>query len=441
MKYSQFNAIIPYGNDCYALYNSFEQRVIFLAEELKQILENSVKQGVDTLQEIHPTFFNYLLENKYLVANDLNEINAVKKISKKVDNNSSQFFLTINPTMNCNFKCWYCYETHIRKSRIDENTSESIKNFIAKTAGNRKLKYFHLSFFGGEPLLYFKHDVVPIIEYFLSVCKEKGINYGIGFTTNGYLIDDNLIDFFNSNEIKPSFQITFDGYKDAHDTVRYATKTRGTYDTIVENCKKLLKNDFSVRARINYTDKNIADCFKIIDDFADVSENNKKENLIFDFHRVWQNDSADDTSDLMKDNAKKMRDNGFRTSVKFSPNNVLQSCYADKNNSAVINYNSDIYKCTARDFLPENRVGYLSAEGVLVWNEGYLQRRSNAKFHNAPCLKCCILPLCNGGCSQHALEHLEIGDDYCVFHADKGEIERIIRTKIEEILDVQAKDK
>ncbi|MDR1654013.1 MAG: SPASM domain-containing protein, partial [Prevotellaceae bacterium] len=439
--YSQFNAIIPFENGCYALYNSFEQRVIFLAEELKQILENSIKLGIDTLKEIHPTFFDNLLVNKFLVANNFNEIEAVKKISKKIDNNQNQFLLTINPTLNCNFKCWYCYETHIRNSRIDSATSESIKKFISKTAENKKLKYFHLSFFGGEPLLYFKQDVIPVIEHFLSVCKKRDISYGVGFTTNGYLVDDDLIAFFNFNEIKPSFQITFDGNKPAHDEVRYATKTRGSYDTIVKNCKKLLGNDFSVRARINYTDKNIVDCFRIIDDFTEMSEKTKKDNLIFDFHRVWQNDSVDSTADLMQYNAKKMRDNGFQTSVKFSPNNVLQSCYADKTNSVVINYNGDIYKCTARDFLPENRVGYLSEEGILVWNEGYLERRKNAKFNNAPCLKCCILPLCNGGCSQHALEHLETGNDYCVFHADRGEIERIIKTKIEEILDAQAKKK
>ena len=53
-------------------------------------------------------------------------------------------------------------------------------------------------------------------------------------------------------------QITFDGYKEEHDEVRYVSKTRGSYSNIVENIKKILSYDnFFVQARINYTDKNI----------------------------------------------------------------------------------------------------------------------------------------------------------------------------------------
>jgi radical SAM additional 4Fe4S-binding domain len=104
----------------------------------------------------------------------------------------------------------------------------------------------------------------------------------------------------------------------------------------------------------------------------------------------------------------------------------------------VVNYNGDLYKCTARDFLPENRVGYLSEVGELIWNKGYIEKRMSAKFNNKPCLDCKIMPLCNGGCSQHALDHLQSGDEYCVFHRDRDEINRIIETKIDEIVEAQA---
>ena len=57
---------------------------------------------------------------------------------------------------------------------------------------------------------------------------------------------------------------------------------------------------------------------------------------------------------------------------------------ASKRNSAVINYNGDIFKCTARDFTTVQRAGYLSDEGELVWENDYLNRRMNAKFNNKP---------------------------------------------------------
>lgn len=113
---------------------------------------------------------------------------------------------------------------------------------------------------------------------------------------------------------------------------------------------------------------------------------------------------------------------------------VRNSCYADKRNSATINYNGDIYKCTARDFTKANRAGYINEEGELVWENDYLTKRMDVKFKNKPCLTCKIMPLCNGGCSQHALESLIQGKEYCVFNGDENEKNKVIKTKIDEIL-------
>lgn len=112
--------------------------------------------------------------------------------------------------------------------------------------------------------------------------------------------------------------------------------------------------------------------------------------------------------DVINKNILHIKDKGFNVSVKYAPNNVKEFCYADKRNSAVINYNGDIYKCTARDFKRENRLGYITEEGQLIWENNSLENRMNSKFKNKPCLLCSILPICNGGCTQHALEHLQI---------------------------------
>ena len=51
----------------------------------------------------------------------------------------------------------------------------------------------------------------------------------------------------------------------------------------------------------------------------------------------------------------------------------------------VINYNADIYKCTARDFTKQNRARYIDDEGELIWENDYLERRMVSKFQNKPC--------------------------------------------------------
>ena len=440
MKYSQFNSLLKYKGEKFVLYNSFEQKFIFLDERLKEILEQKIEDNIDSLALIHPTFYDYLKDHHFLVDDNCDEVQNVMDVSKQIDENPLIYMLTINPTMNCNFKCWYCYETHVRKSRLNAVISDAIKKLIFKIGENEEIQYFNLSFFGGEPLIYFK-DVKPIIDTYLSLCKETDRRPRVSFTTNGYLINDSLIEYFNKKEISLSFQITLDGYKDDHDKIRYSNKAKGSYDVIIRNIRKLIDNNFFVRVRINYTNENIHNCYKIAEDFIETTKEQRQNNFIFDFHGVWQEKFSEDTSMIMMATAKEIRDLGFKTSIKYSFNNVLDSCYADKVNSAVINYNGDVYKCTARDFSHENRVGYLNEDGEIIWNDGYLEIRRNVKFQNKPCLSCKVLPLCNGGCAQHAMDHLEKkSNSYCIFPKDSGEIEKIIETKIDEVIETYNKE-
>ena len=438
MKISQYTSIVPYKNK-FALYNSFENKVVFIEKELKDLV-NENKHNIKNIENIHPTFFQYIKRGKFIVENDLDELKKVKDLSYDIDNNDDSFLLTVNPTMNCNFRCWYCYETRIKDSRINISMLDSIKKFITNTIKESRIKFFSLSFFGGEPLLFFNKNVTPLIDHIQKESKEYNKEFYISFTTNGYLINDKFIEYFLTKNIPVYLQITFDGNREQHDKVRYINNKRGSYDEIVKNIKRILLYDiFTVRARINYTSENVKSCFEIMDDFVDLPEIIKESRLVFDFHRVWQDDREDELGDVINENIQHIKDKGFNVSVKYAPNNVKESCYADKRNSAVINYNGDIYKCTARDFKREHRLGYRTEEGQLIWENNSLENRMNSKFKNKPCLLCSILPICNGGCTQHALEHLQEGEDYCVYFFSKEEINRVILSKIDEIVTLYEK--
>ncbi|MDN3548780.1 radical SAM/SPASM domain-containing protein [Mucilaginibacter aquaedulcis] len=433
MKFSQFNAVLPYGEK-YALYNAFTQKVIFMEGVLNDLLQAAVVEGVDELHEVHPTFYQYLKDQSFLVDNDVDEVDKVKKLSKSYDENLNSFWLTVNPSMNCNFKCWYCYETHVKSSRLNSEMIGKINMFIEKTAAKPGMRYFPLSFFGGEPLLYFKKEVTPIIDAYVDACRLHQIKPSVSFTTNGYLIDEEFISYFKNKGISCSLQITLDGYKEQHDLVRFVSANKGSYDQIIANIKLLVTNGFFVRIRINYTDKNVVGTYQIAQEFVELGSEIIEKHLLIDYQRVWQNDQIDNTFHVVNENADKIAETGITVTTTYSPDNVKNSCYADKRNSAVINYNGDIFKCTARDFTTVKRAGYLTDKGTLFWENDYLERRMNAKFNNKPCLTCKIMPLCNGGCSQHAMEHIESGQDYCVHHGDENEKMRIVKTKIDEIV-------
>lgn len=432
MKYSQFNSIISY-KDKFALFNSFTQKFILIDPLLKDLLTAAKSEGIDGLEEVHPTFYAYLQKEAFLVPEGTDEVGKVKQMVKEIDENHNSFLLTINPTMNCNFKCWYCYETHIKKSSLTEEMINRIGLFIKKTTEKPQVHWFNVAFFGGEPLLYFKRDVAPIILKLKEQCESNSVDYSISFTTNGYLVNDEFIRFFKENNLMCSLQITLDGYKEKHDLVRYVSSTKGSYEVIIKNIKSLLLNGFAVRLRINYTSENIQDTHKIAEEFDDIPFAVKKELLLIDYHRVWQDAKVDDLGITVEENITKMRSAGIN--VKYmAPDNVRDSCYADKRNSAVINYNGDIFKCTARDFTTVQRAGYLSEEGDLIWENNYLERRMSAKFNNKPCLSCRLLPICNGGCSQHAMESLG-GDDYCVYYGDDNMKDNVVKSKIDEIVE------
>jgi uncharacterized protein len=430
MKLSRYNNIVPYKSK-YALFNAFSKKVIFIEPLLKDLLESAAHHGVEELAQVHPQFYDYLCRHEFIIDDSVDELERLKEKVWAIDNATHTFQLTINPTMNCNFKCWYCYETHIKNSRLSEEGVARILRFIQRTVEqNPDLRHFIISFFGGEPLLYFEHNVKPLISEAKRLLQEAGVSLSLHFTTNGYLINEAMIDFFLKEDLLPSFQITLDGDEQTHNRVRYVNEKKGSYREIVHNIKQLAIAGLGVSVRINYTAANIASVKQVPYDFAELPAE-AKSRISFSFHRVWQ-DTEGDVKEEVAAAMEAVRAAGFPAIEQSAVDAVEASCYADKRQSAVINYNGDVYKCTARDFKPENRVGYLAETGEIVWEDDHLEKRMNIKFRNRPCLSCRIQPLCNGGCSQQAIEH--VGEDYCVYNGDEREKDYVVIQHIERIL-------
>ena len=423
LKLSQFNTYLPY-TDNNLLYNAFTDHFIIVKPILKELLDAAENEdNLEGLENYHPLFYKELRENGFIVDEQLDEVGEVKKISKKVDGNTSSYMLTINPTMGCNFKCWYCYETHIQGSKMEQPIINKVLSFIENEKNNNEtLESFSLSFFGGEPLIYYRQAVVPLLEGAKKIFENTNINFNSSFTTNGYLIDQEKIDFLKEHNVF-GMQITLDGSQEFHDKVRYVNKSKGSYYEIINNIKLLAKNGMQVTMRINFTQENFISCIDIADDFKDL-EIEFKKNILVDFHQVWQDEDKGNVSTVPA--VDKFMSAGFNIrSQATNLNNVVQSCYADKNNSATINYNGEVFKCTARDFTTENSLGTLENDGTIKWKPEY-ERRQNAKFKNPPCLECKLLPICNGGCSQHAYEYLDSENGYCVFGFNEHKKDELI---------------
>jgi uncharacterized protein len=295
-----------------------------------------------------------------------------------------------------------------------------IKNHIDFIATNyNKLKSFKLSWFGGEPLLNYEDNLKPILIYAYN--KFNKIDFYSTITTNGLLVNkDNVNDFVKYN--LHDFQITLDGNKTEHNKVRYISKSRGSYDRIIKNIVLLAKNKINVKVRINYTQSTLNN----IEELADFFISNKEylPFITFDFHQVWQEEL--DLSNLLKEKLAYFRSNGLISSSRSDIDSFKDPCYADKQMHATINYNGEVFKCTARDFITSNKEGDLLDNGEIKWNNKYFDRLSS-KLNNKPCQDCSILPVCGGGCSQTAIENMN--NDYCVLDFDEKQKINLIKDK------------
>ena len=417
VKFSRYNNYVFYDN-YYILHNGVTSNFLLLEQDLYDLLNAAVNENnLEYLQEIHKDFYDALLNEGFLVDNEKNELQDLLKEFHDLTYDDSHFEVHINPTMNCNFKCWYCYETHIKKSRLDEKTIKKIQllfNSIVKD--NHSLKTFQLNWFGGEPLLYFDSIVEQILGYAYNLFTDNNVKFNSVFTSNGLLINNKVIEACKKYNVN-AFQITLDGHKERHDKVRFVSEKRGSYDEIVKNIKMLVENEILVNVRINCSSETLDGLEKIAKDFTDVKN---RQFIMFDFHDVWQNEKklADN---ILVEYMDYFRMEGFFVQS-LNLNTFRKMCYADRKNMVNINYDGNLYKCTARDFTEENSEGVLGESGDLIWNYKH-EVRLESKYKNPPCLKCSYLPICGSGCSQLAVESKE---EYCVYDFDENKKKKML---------------
>jgi len=140
----------------------------------------------------------------------------------------------------CNLNCSYCFASqgkyHGDRAVMSFEVGKRALDFLIENSGTRR--NLEVDFFGGEPLMNF--DVVKqLVAYARSIEKEKGKNFRFTLTTNGMLIDDDVIDFANrecSNVV-----LSLDGRKEIHDAYRVDYAGNGSWDKIVPKFQKLVE--------------------------------------------------------------------------------------------------------------------------------------------------------------------------------------------------------
>lgn len=220
MKWSIYNELIENSEntDIFTVFNTLREKYFTLDIALKDIILVGMND-VSSIEDIHPELYNHLVSESFIIPDNVDEVSeCVQMINKKFSSNA-HLRITINPTLDCNLRCWYCYENHLKGSCMETKTIDALVRFIECQAQSDTLKKIQLSFFGGEPLLKYHQVVKPIVKQCSDICHKFNKSFMVSFTTNGVCLTSTVVNELKELSSEVSVQVAFDGNRELHDSV------------------------------------------------------------------------------------------------------------------------------------------------------------------------------------------------------------------------------
>ncbi|MBP3542253.1 MAG: thioether cross-link-forming SCIFF peptide maturase [Clostridia bacterium] len=148
--------------------------------------------------------------------------------------------LCLHVAHTCNLNCSYCFASqgkyHGDRAVMSFEVGKRALDFLMENSGTRR--NLEVDFFGGEPLMNFQ-VVKDLVAYARSMEKEKGKNFRFTLTTNGVLVDDDVIQW--ANKECANVVLSLDGRKEIHDRYRVDYAGKGSWDVIVPKFQKFVE--------------------------------------------------------------------------------------------------------------------------------------------------------------------------------------------------------
>ena len=203
--------------------------------EIKELIVEKYDLTDDQFQEAYEEVKE--LEDEALLFTD----DIYKDLSIDIVNKPTTIkALCLNVAHTCNLSCEYCFAKGGKYSGPDaimtKEIARSAIDFLLENSGNHY--NLDIDFFGGEPLLNF--DVVKdTVSYAKSKEEEYNKHFNFTLTTNGVLLDDDVIDYLNEN--MKNVVLSLDGRKEKHDQFRKTLNGKGSYDAVVPKFQNFVK--------------------------------------------------------------------------------------------------------------------------------------------------------------------------------------------------------
>jgi len=420
MKESNYNFYINDDKEnIHIIYNILKNKLI-LDEDCKiqkfiRKCNGDIQLNSDIISE---KIFNNLVSSGIIVSNDIEErqivIDANKKRLEKQHNKNDLLSLVITPTLQCNFRCYYCFESiKIRKNEdiLSTKLQNDIIGFILESITQNHIKEVNIIWYGGEPLIQ-QQIIFSMQNKINAICKLYNVKFSSVIITNGLLLTPEISELLVEHGIRKA-QITLDGPETIHNNRRvYPADPKNNYNIILDNILKANEN-IRINIRINIDNANKALIFSLIDDLikrkiwpfkknvslfmAKVRSNDRKVNLSNKEFAVFEDEIRyylmNKYNEITQTNEAKLR-------FLFPINGGDIRCGYDVfRNSWVISWNGDVFRCWESVGCKEHSVGTM--EDLLKdFGQSIFEKIKvdNQTFERWGCFDCKYLPVCSGGC-------------------------------------------
>ncbi len=386
----------------YYLYNSLSKALLEIDFELYDRISKSSNQGVDfDTNDLNGEFLELLKKNRIICGSIEEERTLCSNLiryNRHVDNFRH---ITIAPTLDCCFSCYYCFEKGKKNKYISDEIIDSIVRYLLNQQGMQKL---HITWFGGEPLMAI-NQVKKIYSKFRPFYLGE---YSSDMITTAFHINHNTIAILKSIELT-EVQITLDGLEETHNRIKKSKECSNVYAKVLENIDLLTNEipDLDVVIRVNLTKNNANEYM----DLYQVLSNRYFNKRVSIAPGYVINSGGMHLCNLFDNRECGLHALDLWQKYKIpSPwlyNVDKTECAIRNPYSIVIDAEGYVYKCWEKLGAEKFIYGKIQENGTIrITKPEVLDKAINGKdpLLDKVCAKCAFLPLCFGGCPTHRFE-------------------------------------
>ncbi len=227
------------------------------------LLYNTATGGIVLLHgdEDITASLHQLIEMHFYVPNDFDEFSWIDKQRLKYINKESKVVAnyTIITTLDCNARCFYCYEKGQSRIYMSQNTANDIADYIIKNAKPGITQ--NIRWFGGEPMVNEK-----VIDLICEKLAAHNVLYRSRMISNGVLFNENNISKAKKSWHLRKVQITLDGTEKVYQKAKsYVNATGKEFLRVLDNIEAMLKAKIQVVIRLNQDLYNTEDLLSLVE--------------------------------------------------------------------------------------------------------------------------------------------------------------------------------